>query len=282
MPTRFPAGFSEFAAAHDAVLCDVWGVIHNGRRAFDEACDALIRYRADGGRVCLITNAPVPKAQVIELFEPLGVPLAVFDDCVSSGDATRADLARRQGQRVWRMGADSGWEHDRYLYEGLDLDFVNGPSADILLCIGLRDQVNDVPGDYRAELQMGVDAGLTMLCANPDKQVRVGRQLYWCAGALAEIYETLGGAVIYPGKPFAPIYDLAIERLTALGSKPANILCIGDSPSTDVRGARLQGFASLYVGTGLKQHGANFAAEAAAHLADYGENATYAMPALQW
>ncbi len=278
----FIPGLAKIASGYDTILCDVWGVIHNGRRAFDEACSALSTFRAQGGQVCLITNAPVPEAQVIRYFEPLGVPEAAFDACVSSGDATRAELMARQDQSVWRLGADEGWEHDRFLYEGLDLDFEDGPEADLLLCIGLRDQVNDQPEDYRRELGLAADKGLPMLCANPDKQVRVGGRLYWCAGALAEIYEDLGGSVIYPGKPYAPIYRLAIERLAQLRKHPDRILCIGDSPATDLRGARLQGFESLYIGTGLRQHGDDFENEVRSLFAEYDEPANYAMRALCW
>lgn len=278
----FPTGLSELAGSYDTILCDVWGVIHNGRAAFTEACDALVKFRAGGGRVCLITNAPVPEAQVIRYFEPLGVPSEAFDACVSSGDATRFELARRRDMTVWRLGGDEGWEHDRFLYEGLDLKFEDSAKADLLLCIGLRDMVNDQPEDYRAELKEGVDRGLPMLCANPDKQVRVGGKLYWCAGALADVYEDLGGKVIYPGKPYSPIYHLALERVAQMGAPAKNVLCIGDSPATDVRGARTHGFHSLYVGTGLKQHGADFETEVTDLLADYGEEATYAMTGLRW
>jgi ribonucleotide monophosphatase NagD (HAD superfamily) len=110
----------------------------------------------------------------------------------------------------------------------------------------------------------------------------VGGKLYWCAGALADVYEDLGGQVIYPGKPYAPIYKLALERVAAMGAPARSVLCIGDSPATDVRGARGQGFDSLYVGTGLKQHGPDFEAEVTDLLADYGEDATYAMTGLRW
>jgi HAD superfamily hydrolase (TIGR01459 family) len=281
-PPQFPSGLAGLADRYDTILCDVWGVIHNGRAAFTEACDALVAFRKQGGQVSLITNAPVPEAQVVRYFEPLGVPAEAFDLCVSSGDATRAELAARPGMSVWRMGGDEGWEHDRFLYDGLGLTFIDDDRADLLLCIGLRDQVNDQPEDYRAELAAAVAKGIPMLCANPDKQVRVGGKLYWCAGALAEIYEESGGQVIYPGKPYAPIYQLAVARLTERNAAPKRILCIGDSPATDVRGARLQGYDSLYVGTGLKQHGADFEAEVTDLLGEYGEQATYAMTGLRW
>ena len=282
---KFPSGLSKIADQYDAILCDVWGVIHNGRRAFDAGCEALVRFREMGKPVCLITNAPVPKAQVLRYFEPLGVPEAAFDDCASSGDATRAELAARPDQTVWRMGADEGFQHDRFLFEGLGLSFVDDASADLLLCIGLRDGIKDDPEDYREELRPGAERGLLMICANPDIKVRVGDKLFWCAGALAAIYEELGGRVIYPGKPHGAIYRLAMAKLGALGyaqAPPERVLCIGDSPATDLRGATLQGFHSLYVGTGLAEHGDDFSAEVTQLLATYGEHANYAMPHLKW
>jgi len=282
---QFPNGLSDIAGRYDAILCDVWGVIHNGRRAFDEACNALASFRQDGGRVCLITNAPVPKAQVVSYFEPMGVRADAFDDCVSSGDVCREELSRRRDQKIWRVGVDSSWDRDKHLYQGLGLDFTGPQHADLLLCIGLRDQANDAPEDYREELMPGIERGLPMLCANPDKQVRVGNRLIWCAGALAEIYEEMGGQVIYPGKPHAAIYNVALSRLEALAGAPLSrgrILCVGDSPSTDVRGASRQGFDSLYVGTGLKEHGADFETEVVDLLASYAEQATYAMTGLRW
>ncbi|CAN0280529.1 unnamed protein product, partial [Chrysoparadoxa australica] len=175
--TEFPSGLYSIAERYDAILCDVWGVIHNGRYAFDEACEALVRFRDQGGAVCLITNAPVPKAQVLRYFDPLGVPPEAFDDCVSSGDATRNLLSERIGEVFWRMGADEGFEHDRFLYEGLNLQFGEADSSDTILCIGMDDQVNDDPEDYRGILSQAADRGLDMICANPDIKVRVGEQL---------------------------------------------------------------------------------------------------------
>ncbi|MEL7107819.1 MAG: TIGR01459 family HAD-type hydrolase [Pseudomonadota bacterium] len=281
---QFPGGLAAIADQYDAVLCDVWGVIHNGRFAFDEACEALVRYREQGGAVCLITNAPVPKEQALRYFDPLGVPPEAYDDCVTSGDATREVLQQRSGEVFWRMGADSGWEHDKFLYEGLDLQFGDARTSDTVLCIGFEDQINDHPDDYRDRLAEAADREMEMICANPDIRVRVGDQLHWCAGALAQVFEEEGGRVIYPGKPHAPIYDLALSRLADMGVEPAadRILCIGDSPATDMKGALQRGYAGLYVGTGLKEHGANFEQEVIDLLADYAVTAKWAMPKLAW
>ncbi|WP_084397784.1 TIGR01459 family HAD-type hydrolase [Henriciella aquimarina] len=285
MTTRpeHPDGLAEIAERYDTILCDVWGVIHNGRRAFAPACGALTKFREQGGTVVLITNAPVPKAQVISYFEPMGVSDDCYDDCVSSGDATREELSRRTHEKIWRLGVDAGWERDQFLYQGLGLNFVEPEAADTLLCVGLEDQANDDPEDYRGLLKTGVERGLPMICANPDIKVRVGDQLVWCAGALAAIYEEEGGTVIYPGKPHPVIYELALKRAAAARGKPSEaVLCIGDSPGTDMRGAARQGLDALYVGTGLADHGDDFEAEVGALLEEYETGARYAMAALRW
>ena len=280
-------GLSAIAERYDLILCDVWGVIHNGRRAFAGTVEALTEYRAGGGRVVLVTNAPVPKDRVLRYFAPLGVPDDAFDDCASSGDATRHLLEQRPTESIWVFGADEGFEHDRFLFEGLPNPRRDSPGADLLLCIGLRNQMTDHPEDYRAELTEIYDsgAGPVMVCANPDIQVRVGDDLVWCAGALAAIYEDLGGAVIYPGKPHAAIYQLAYAKAAALGCTPGKprILAIGDGPVTDMAGANREGIDCLYVGTGLANaHGSDFAAETAELMADAGVTATYAIPKLSW
>lgn len=279
-------GLRQVASHYDAILCDVWGVLHNGRKAFAAASEALVAYRAQGGRVVLVTNAPVPNAQVVRYFEPLGVSHDSFDACVSSGDATRALLETYTGKTVWRMGADEGWEHDKFLYEGLDIEFTDQPDkADIGLLIGLRNQADDHPDDYANELSEVAKTGLTLICANPDIQVRIGDKLHWCAGALAQIYESSGGQVVYPGKPHAAIYDLARALLKDMGCTPApnRILAIGDSPITDIRGANAQGFDALYVGTGLASHDSgDFAGGVARLMAEEDVVATYAQPELAW
>jgi HAD superfamily hydrolase (TIGR01459 family) len=277
------SGLGEIAGRYDTILCDVWGVIHDGRAAYKAACDALVKFREQGGTVVLVTNAPVPNEQVISYFRPMGVPDSAFDDCVSSGDATRDELSRRRHEKIWRLGVDSGWERDHFLYEGLSLDFAPPHEADTVLCVGLEDQARDNPEDYRDILKTGADRGLPMICANPDIKVRVGGDLVWCAGALAAIYEEEGGEVIYPGKPHDPIYRLATARAESVRSKaPENVLCIGDSPATDMRGASAHGHDALYVGTGLAEHGNDFMAELEDLLGNYGAEARWAMPALRW
>ncbi len=282
------SGLQTIASSYDAILCDVWGVIHNGRNAFEPACEALSNFRAQGRRVILITNAPVPSQQVLAYMKPLNIPADAFDACVSSGDATRQVLAKNADKALWTLGNDSDWEHDRYLYEGLDLKTAATPQeAGIGLLIGMRDMLADHPEDYRDELARIAKTRLVLVCANPDIQVRIGDKLHWCAGALAQIYEQEGGHVIYPGKPHTAIYELAYDKLRALGVdlNKERILAIGDSPKTDMRGAFAQKIDGLYVGTGLAEHSTDsqgFKQEVRALLDAHNVSAAYAQPQLRW
>lgn len=279
-------GLSSVADDYDAILCDVWGVIHNGRTAFITACEALRRFRATGKPVILVTNAPVPKERVTRLFPQFGVPMDCFDDVVASGDATRNELKHVAPGPIYRIGLNE----DFGVYAGLPLEFSDDPTvAKVICCTSLRDYPNGVPEPYREELKRLAAHNLPMICANPDIQFRQGDRLIWSAGALAAIYREEGGQVIYPGKPDAPIYRLAIEQAEAILGKalpPSRVLAIGDGPITDVLGANRQGYDALFIGGGIHGHamgvGDAFIASARKVLDADGVTARYAMPELAW
>jgi HAD superfamily hydrolase (TIGR01459 family) len=280
------SGLSLVASQYDAVLCDVWGVIHNGRSAFVTACEALQKFRGSHGPVILVTNAPVPNERVTRLFPQFGVPMDCFDDVVSSGDATRNELKRLAPGPVYRIGLDQ----DFGVYAGLPLDFSNDPEiAKVICCTSLRDYPEGTPEPYREELKRLAAHGLPMLCANPDVQFRQGDRLIWSAGSLAAIYEQEGGTVVRPGKPDEPIYRLAIEKAEAIVGRriaPERVLAIGDGPVTDVLGANRQGFDALFIGGGIHGHamgvGDAFLASAQTVLDADGAVAKWAMPELGW
>jgi HAD superfamily hydrolase (TIGR01459 family) len=284
--TKLLPGLSQVADHYDAVLCDVWGVIHDGHRAFKDAVEALRRFREASGPVVLITNAPVPKERVTRLFPKLGVADDCFDDVVSSGDATRNELKRVAPGPVYRIE----YKEDRGLYEGLPLEFTDDPAvAKVISCTSLREYPDGTPEPYRDELKRLAAHGLPMICANPDVQFRHGDTLVWSAGALAAIYEEEGGQVIRPGKPDDPIYRLAMERVAEIAGRkvPASrVVCIGDGPATDIRGANRQRMDSIFVGGGIHGHamdaGEGFLASARRVLEADGDSATYAMPELRW
>lgn len=251
-PRQIP-GLLSLADRYQVLLCDVWGVIHNGRESFPDACAALARWRAEVGPVVLISNAPRPASDVTPQLDGLKVPREAWSAMITSGDATRVLLAERAPGPAWRIGPD----RDGPLYEGLGLDFAPADAARFISCTGPNDDEVETPDDYRADFELAAARGLEMICANPDLVVQRGDKLIYCAGALAQLYEELGGVVLMAGKPFAPIYDLALAEAARLTGGPVprdRVLCIGDGLPTDIRGANAQDLDVLFVANGI--HGA--------------------------
>jgi HAD superfamily hydrolase (TIGR01459 family) len=240
--------FSTLAPDYDVLLCDVWGVVHNGISAFPHACDALMRARARGAAVILITNAPRPSTVVARQLEKLHVPRETYDAIVSSGDVTRAVIEARPGQSLFHLGP----ERDRSMFMRFNVAPLE--NADYVVCSGLEDDEVETPADYRPRLQQMLDRRLLMVCANPDVVVERGPKLVYCAGAIADLYATMGGMVLYAGKPYRPIYDMALAKAqTAAGRKVAarRVLAVGDSVRTDLKGARTIGVDFLFVTSGI-------------------------------
>jgi HAD superfamily hydrolase (TIGR01459 family) len=244
------SGLSLLAGRYDVLLCDVWGVVHNGREAFPGACAALTRWIAQAGPVILISNAPRPEAAVAAQLDSLGVPREAWTAIVTSGDVSRDLLAARAPGPAWRIGPAK----DDPLFEGLGLEFSDPEKAKFIACSGPNDEETETPEDYRQALSAAAARGLTMICANPDVLVQRGDRLIYCAGALAQIYKALGGHVIEAGKPYPPIYDLALERAAqALGAghDRLRVLAVGDGVATDLAGAKAQGLDVLFVADGV-------------------------------
>ena len=240
----------QLGSSYAAWLVDIWGVMHNGVRAFSSAVEATKRFREQGGIVVLLSNSPRPSAQLQHQLRSLGVVDQSYDTTVSSGDLTRHELARHAGARVFHLGP----ERDLPIFTGIDVTRVDAKDAELVVCTGLFDDETETPEDYEVLLKELAARKLTMLCANPDHLVERGRRLVYCAGALAHIYAEDGGKVIYAGKPYRPIYELAEETITSLaGRKVARgeILAIGDGIRTDMEGATDFGLDAVFVASGL-------------------------------
>ena len=259
--TEIIASLASLNGRYDVVFCDLWGCLHNGVTPFPAAVSALQAFRAAGGRVVLLTNAPRPKSSVAAQLAKMGVPADAWDDIVTSGDAAQfAMLSGAVGRKVAFIGAEkdepffTDFADDLAAYaatqspiERVALDLAEG-----IVCTGLRDDLTETPEDYRAKLLLAKTLDLPMLCANPDVIVNMGDRRLYCAGALAAEYEKLGGTALYFGKPHPPIYDLARRRLGALGLREdAQILCIGDGISTDIQGGMAEGLDTLFVTGGI-------------------------------
>jgi HAD superfamily hydrolase (TIGR01459 family) len=252
--TRLVHGLSEIASRYRLIMCDVWGVLHNGLRAFDGAKDALERFRAGGGRVVLLTNSPNPSRFVAAQLDRLGVSRNSYDAIVSSGDVTASVLAERAGASLFQIGSpdEPALFEEVLALAGKVPRKVPLKEAEFVLCTGLVDPWRETPADYDPILAAMRARNLELLCANPDIVVEDGGQRFYCAGAIAERYADAGGKVIMAGKPFAPIYARALALAGAVSDRIREpILAIGDTMETDIKGAHLQGFESLVVTTGI-------------------------------
>ncbi len=286
---RLLTGLQEVAADYDALLCDVWGVVHNGRAPFADGCAALARFKAGNGPVVLISNSPRPGGDVVLQLEALGVPGEAWTSVVTSGDATRDELRARAPGPAWALGP----MRDAPLYDGTGIRFAEVPEeAAFVSCTGLFDDEIETPDDFRERLRICVDRGLVMVCANPDRIVQRGGKTIFCAGALADVYLEFGGEVVMAGKPCAPIYQRAYaeaERLLGRDIPRGRLLAIGDGLRTDVEGANGQGLDVLFTAASgvhaaevLGPDGALSLARTQALLDTVGAHAAYVMAELAW
>lgn len=260
--TEIIQSLARLSGRYDAVFCDLWGCLHNGKAAFPAAVAALQGVRSAGGKVVLLTNAPRPDSSVIRQLDGLGVPRDAWDIVVTSGDAAQMGmLSGAVGRRVHHIGAPkdepffTDFAEDLVAYAKTQPSIIRVPLKDAegIVCTGLRDDLTETPDDYRAALLLGKTLGLPMLCANPDIVVDMGDKRLYCAGALAQAYEAMGGAALYFGKPHPPIYDLARRRLAEAGApSDPQILCIGDGIYTDIQGGIGEGLDTLFITGGLE------------------------------
>ena len=260
------ASIEKLASRYRAWLVDIWGVMHNGHRAFSRAVAATQNFRKRGGIVVLLSNSPRPSPSAQEQLRHLGVPDDAYDATVTSGDLARHELGKHGGTTVFHLGP----ARDLPIFEGLGVKLGTPQEAELVVCSGLFDDEKDTPEDYLEPLRALSARGLPMICANPDHLVERGDRLVWCAGALAALYEREGGRVVYAGKPHAPIYLLAlktIDRLARSAVARNEILAIGDGVNTDIAGATNLGIDCVFVASGLHVPG-NSGGEAGAQELD--------------
>ncbi len=255
--TRIISSLSEIGANYDALLCDLWGCVHNGIEPFPEAVAALQAYRRSGGVVCLVTNSPKPRAGVEAQMDAMGLPRDTWDTIATSGDSARAAMfSGLVGERVFFIGEARDlpfFERMKLMPDAPEITRVPLDQAEGLVCTGPFDPLAD-PADLRPQLLLAKTMGLKLLCANPDIVVDRGETREWCAGAVAQLYTEMGGESLYFGKPHPPIYDLARRRLAEIGRLPRDadrVLAVGDGIATDVQGALGEDIDSIFITGGL-------------------------------
>ncbi len=243
-------GLKSLAENYDLILCDVWGVLHNGVKAYEAAGDALTRFREKGGRVVLVSNAPRPGSSVGTQLDGFKVPRTAYDAIVTSGDLTRLAIQERLDKVVNHIGPP----RDMPIYNGLDVRFGSIEEADYVVCSGFDDDERETVENYRERLEAMLRRDLLMVCANPDLIVERGHMILPCAGAIGLAYEEMGGTVFYAGKPHAPVYEKALAVAAEVSGRSIpkeRVLAVGDAIRTDIAGAVGFGIDALMIARGI-------------------------------
>jgi HAD superfamily hydrolase (TIGR01459 family) len=247
------SGLGSVVSRYDAVISDVWGVLHNGLAANPGAPEALRQARMAGLPVVLLTNAPRPPESIREQLRGFGIADDSYDAIVSSGGVTQSLIEQEGDAPFFHLGP----ARDIPIFDGLAARPAPLEEARYILCTGLFNDETDAPEEYRPLLEKGVERGLKLYCANPDLVVERGTDLIPCAGALADLYEHMGGTAIWVGKPHPLVYERARAVISELAGRsvPANrIVCIGDAFRTDIAGAVANGHDSIMTLAGIHGH----------------------------
>jgi len=278
-------GVASLAERYDGFILDIWGVLHDGRRPYPGVAEALGGLKARGKRIALLSNAPRRSHVVDALLTGMGLDRALWDATITSGELAWRALDAGQlgyGRRALHIGP----ERDLSTVEGLDIELTADPdAASWVLNTGPDpDRGNGAVEPYALMLEACAKRGLPMLCVNPDRHVMVGEHRVICAGALADLYVTLGGpAATEIGKPDPAVY---VPVLEALGiADRSRVVAIGDSPHTDLAGAQGAGLDAVWALTGLAAHAHGDApdpARLAAVAAAEGVRPIAALTGLRW
>jgi HAD superfamily hydrolase (TIGR01459 family) len=225
------------------ILCDIWGVVHDGVNLYPGSADRLLKWRDEKRTIILITNAPRTAEAVEAQLGRIGLPREAWDSISTSGEAGIAAL-KAIGRAVGFIGTRS----DLAILEGRDVSIAKGGDFTELACTGLDDERHDVE-DYRSELEQLARRDVLLHCLNPDRIVVRGGATEPCAGALADLYLDLGGRVEWYGKPFPTIYRHALSL--AGHPPPSEVLAVGDGLQTDILGAARMGIDAIFVAGGI-------------------------------
>lgn len=225
------------------ILCDLWGVVHDGVQLHPGAAERLLKWRQEGRFVVLLTNAPRPADSVERQLAGFGLARSCYDAIVTGGQAGIAALSALDAP-VGLVGTAA----DRADLERNCVRIAAGDEFTDLACTGLEERRPD-PDDYRADLERWVARDVRLHCLNPDRIVEHGGVTEACAGAIADRYAMLGGRVTWYGKPYPAVYSHA---LALAGDPPADeVLAIGDGLQTDILGAARMGFDAVFISGGI-------------------------------
>ncbi len=289
MTTNFITGLAEIAEHYDLYLLDLWGVVHNGIELYPQARECMMKLHKANKRVVLLSNAPRPGHAVSGEVLKYGLTDDLYDEIITSGDLTQAALRKRDDNWHARLGQNYfhlGPPRSQSLLDGIEGASVDIDAADYLLVSGVFDDHTEQAEDYRDFLTDCLARKLPLVCANPDKIVMRGEDMLLCAGAVADLYEEMGGDVVRHGKPYAGAYETALRH--ANGVALDRSLMVGDTFHTDIAGGHGVGMHTLWIAGGVHVEDVGAGDEnfdlnkAAAVIVKSGETPTYGAFRMIW
>lgn len=250
MTPQFISGIKDVVDQYDAFIIDLWGVVHNGHKPYPCALETLKNLKDLNKTTLLLSNSPRRIFASENHLENMGLPRSLYSHIYTSGEDTHQGLKNRPdawhqrlGQRLYHIGPD--FHHP--MFSGLN--YQKAPSLDVADFILMTGAEFPHIEDYKGDLQSALNRHLPMLCANPDRVVVSGGQIILCCGGVAEYYEKMGGDVFYHGKPYPAVYQPVLSLLGDIA--PSRILAIGDSLTTDIKGAASKGIDGALIMGGI-------------------------------
>ena len=219
---------------------DIWGVIHNGLKIFNDSLEVLQNLKNENKEFVLLTNAPRPNLTVIDFLKNLGLK-DFHENVYTSGEASLKFLLENFiDQKFFHIGQARDFD---LFNEFKQNKTTNIEESDYIICTGLFENEMTNLNYYKDILNNHIKK--KFICTNPDLIVDRGNIREYCAGSVAKAFEQIGGRVIYFGKPYPPVYNLSAK----ISNK--KVLCIGDNMNTDIKGANIQNFDNLLITSGI-------------------------------
>ena len=261
---------SEIFNSYDTYIIDLWGVMHNGISLHSKAIEVVENLNKNLKKIVFLSNAPRPSAKVIEFLKKLKMEEKFLSKVITSGEAAMHAINHDKfGKKFYHLGP----LRDDSLFKKIEKNKTTLDKCDFILCTGLFDgeegdlnYYRDLLKDYTAK---------KLICTNPDLVVHRGDIEEFCAGSIAKIFESLGGQVIYYGKPHKEIYEMCFDQ----GEK---VLAIGDNLRTDIKGANNLNLDSLFIYSGVHRNEFLSDKDVSSILKKYNVKTNYFQKELKW
>ncbi len=261
---------SEIYSSYDTFVIDLWGVMHNGILLHEKALEVADNLLKDSKKIIFLSNAPRPSEKVKEFLKKMKMEERFLKNVITSGEAAMSAInANRYGKLFYHLGPS----RDQSIFQKIKENKTKLEESDFILCTGLFDEHEDDLDFYVNFLKKSISKKL--ICTNPDLTVHRGKKEEYCAGSIAKVFESIGGSVVYFGKPYKEIYQMCLN-----GNEKA--LAIGDNLRTDIKGANNVKIDSIFISSGVHRNEFNNEKELKKLLDKHKVKANYFQPELKW